>query len=218
MITIAKALLGSKLFWGAALSAGALVWGYNWAVDYGDQRATVKYGEQIILLNKTITGLKERVSALETLNDQREAAYKTSLLYLHNAHQETMDSLKRQLNVSEARRRKLEKDLEKEARRLVSPKADGACVVPAGFVSLHDQTIKTDQSASPEASAFPGGGQEDVDAPSGIPLSEVGRTVSLNYQECVDRGDRLRAWQSWYTSTKAAWDAANQVQEELPSN
>lgn len=212
MLTIAKALLGSKLFWGAALGVGALVWGYNWAVGYGDQRATVRYGEQILGLKKTITRLEGEKSALEVLNDQREAGYKTSLLYLQSAHQEAMAAIGEKLSASERRRKQLEKDIEKSAKQLVSPKADAACTVSAGFVRLLDSSAEADQTTPSQATPLSRGGQPDDDAPSGVALSEVGRVVSLNYQECAERGVIIKSWQEWYRRQSQAWEDANKIQ------
>lgn len=212
MLTIAKALLGSKLFWGAALGIGALAWSYNWAVGYGEQKANVRYGEQILQLKQTITRLEGEVDALETLNDQRAAGYKTSLLYLQSAHQEALAAIGEKLTASERRRKQLEKDIEKSAKQLVSPKADAACVVPAGFVRLHDGSAEADQTTPSQATPISRGGQADDDSPSGIALSQVGQVIAINYQECAERGVIIKSWQEWYRRQSQAWEDANKIQ------
>jgi hypothetical protein len=81
----------------------------------------------------------------------------------------------------------------------VSAESDARCVVPAGFVSLHD-------AAALGSPILPDSARGLVDDPSGVPLSAVADTVVANY----GAGNLLRAevlaWRSWYAQQKAAWD------------
>ncbi|MGD7330267.1 hypothetical protein, partial [Ralstonia pseudosolanacearum] len=61
----------------------------------------------------------------------------------------------------------------KEIPRYVPIQADASCVVPRGFVRLHD-------AAAADAVPDPGAGDADA-APSGVALSAVAGTVADNY-------------------------------------
>lgn len=72
----------------------------------------------------------------------------------------------------------------------VSPQADAACVVPRGFVRLHDAAA----SGVPPVSDPTG---QPNDAPSGVAISRVGSTVADNYGTCRVQAAQLEAVQSW---------------------
>ena len=72
--------------------------------------------------------------------------------------------------------------------------ADAACVIPAGFVRLHDAAA----SGVPVADAAGG-----ADAPaSGIALSTVAETVADNYTGCRETREQLIGLQAWAESIK----------------
>lgn len=64
----------------------------------------------------------------------------------------------------------------KEIPVYVTAKADAACVVPAGFVRIHD-------AAAANAPPDPGAGDPDAPA-AGVTLSAVADTVAGNYTTC----------------------------------
>lgn len=72
----------------------------------------------------------------------------------------------------------------------VTAKSDTACVVPRGFVELHDAAAAGRPLPVPAA---PG----DLDDPSGVPLSSVAGTTAENYGVCHETAGRLNALQSW---------------------
>lgn len=75
----------------------------------------------------------------------------------------------------------------KEVPRYVPVQADAACVVPRGFVRLHDAAA---------AGALPDSDTGDTDsAPSGIALSAVAGTVAANYADCHVDAARLSSLQ-----------------------
>lgn len=75
----------------------------------------------------------------------------------------------------------------KEVPIYVTANADAACVVPAGFVQLHD----TAASGSPAA-----GPAGDPDAPAAAtPLSAVAETVASNYAICHATAEQVVALQ-----------------------
>lgn len=77
----------------------------------------------------------------------------------------------------------------------VTPAADARCVVPVGFVRLHDAAAQNRPPARPA---------EPVDAPSGVALSAVADTVAANYGDCTVWRLRLIGWQDWYLGSRAA--------------
>lgn len=81
------------------------------------------------------------------------------------------------------------KTVTKEVIRYVSPQADAACTITAGFVWVHDLPLNPGLAGSP-----PG----NVDAPAGVTASEVARIDAENLAECVERGEVINAWQRWY--------------------
>jgi len=70
----------------------------------------------------------------------------------------------------------------------VPASADAACIVPAGFVRLHDAAAT---SAMPDAP-----GAADAQA-SGVALSTVASTVTDNYTTCHATAEQLTALQDW---------------------
>ncbi|QOK96348.1 hypothetical protein HF909_07815 [Ralstonia pseudosolanacearum] len=71
----------------------------------------------------------------------------------------------------------------KEIPRYVPIQADASCVVPRGFVRLHD-------GAAAGAVPDPGAGDADA-APSGVALSAVAATVADNYTDSHANSEQL---------------------------
>ena len=76
----------------------------------------------------------------------------------------------------------------------VSENADRACVVPVGFVQLHD--------AAASLSGFPVAAGGPSEAASGIPLSRVGRAIAANYGSAHELAAEVRAWREWYSKQR----------------
>ncbi|MCC4622391.1 hypothetical protein LL965_20885 [Xanthomonas cassavae CFBP 4642] len=71
----------------------------------------------------------------------------------------------------------------------VTQKADAACVIPAGFVRLHDAAATGNPAGPPTG---------DPDAPAaGITLSSIAGTVADNYASCHITAAQLSALQDW---------------------
>lgn len=83
----------------------------------------------------------------------------------------------------------------KEIPVYVSKAADAACVVPAGFVRVHD--------ASAANVPVSGGPLGTDDGPSGIALSTVAGTVADNYTICRANAEQLKALQKWVRESHA---------------
>jgi hypothetical protein len=93
--------------------------------------------------------------------------------------------------------RTVTKTLIEKVKVYVPASADAACVVPLGFVQLHDNAA----AGLPGAASGPGSFQ----TPSRIPLSVVANTVIENYGIAHDWRAEVMAWRGWYAEQKAAW-------------
>lgn len=83
----------------------------------------------------------------------------------------------------------------KEVPVYVPAEADAACVVPRGFVRLHDAAA---------AGRFPEPAGSADAAPAGIALSAVAGTVADNYSRCHANAEQLMALQEWVRAQQAA--------------
>lgn len=99
-----------------------------------------------------------------------------------------------------AERRDVFITLQREVPIYVTPTADAHCVIPHGFVRLHDAAA----AARPAPDSTAAGGSHD--APSGVALSAVAATVAENYAACHDAIAEVRRWREWYAVLRAEWD------------
>jgi hypothetical protein len=83
----------------------------------------------------------------------------------------------------------------------VTPAADDRCVIPVGFVRLHD--------AAASETRLPATAGGPLDAPAGIDLSAVASVVATNYGTAYGWRAEALTWRRWYAEQKAAWDAAS---------
>lgn len=83
----------------------------------------------------------------------------------------------------------------KEVPTYVTPEADARCVVPRGFVRLHDAAA---------ANQIPGAAGTSDAAASGIALSTAAGTIANNYERCAENSEQLRGLQSWIVEMKKA--------------
>ena len=82
----------------------------------------------------------------------------------------------------------------KEIPVYVTPAADAGCVIPVGFVRVHDAAA---QGAVPVPSGNP-----DAPAP-GVALSTVAETVTGNYGTAHEIAEQLKALQDWIRAQQA---------------
>jgi hypothetical protein len=87
----------------------------------------------------------------------------------------------------------------------VTPKAVAACVVPRGFVELHNNAARPGDTAAAVVSGAP---PELVDAPSGVGLDTVASTIITNYGRCNSNAAQLAALEKWATEAIAAYNAS----------
>ncbi|BAQ79172.1 hypothetical protein [Pseudomonas sp. St29] len=88
----------------------------------------------------------------------------------------------------------------KEVPIYVSKAADNACVVPGGFVRVHD-------AGATNLPVAPGPGVAD-DAASGLALSTVAASVVDNYSQCHANAEQLRALQQWVRESQSLLQGA----------
>lgn len=91
------------------------------------------------------------------------------------------------------------KTIIKEVPIYVTPEDDANCVVPDGFVRLHDAAVQGRSVASTP-------GATDA-APSDTQLSEVAITVVENYGVCRETAEQLTALQRWIRETHVQEEA-----------
>ena len=87
----------------------------------------------------------------------------------------------------------------KEVPVYVTKIADSRCIVPVGFVRLHD-------SAASGVLVVPGPAADADDAASGVALSAVAGTVAGNYGSCHADQERLKALQGWVAEQGALFN------------
>ena len=80
----------------------------------------------------------------------------------------------------------------------VTAQADAHCVVPLGFVRLHDAAA----TGGPAPSYASG---ESPDQASGTDLSGVAATVTDNYGYTRELETQVNGWIDWYERVKADW-------------
>lgn len=85
------------------------------------------------------------------------------------------------------------KDIIREIPVYITKAADAACVIPVGFVRVHDAAA----SGIPLAEPAPG----DNDAASQVNLSTVGETVTRNYTGCRANEIKVEALQGFITKS-----------------
>lgn len=87
------------------------------------------------------------------------------------------------------------KTIVKEVPVYVTPEADAACVVPRGFVRVHDGAARNE---------VPGPAEGTDDAASGVALSAVAEVTAENYGTYHEVAEQLKALQKWVAEQQAA--------------
>lgn len=90
------------------------------------------------------------------------------------------------------------KTIIKEVPKYVTKKADSQCVLTSGFEWVYNESLE----AAPVADSAP----RDVDAPTGLKISEVASTSASNNAECTARGKIIDLWQEWYLKNQKAYE------------
>lgn len=105
------------------------------------------------------------------------------------------------LSAQRAQIQQLTQALSSKVHTYVPPAADRQCVVNLGFVRAYDAAAL----GSPTGLSSASGGH--LEAPSGIPLSDVLAADIANLGIGYDYRAEVIAWREWYASQKVAWEA-----------
>lgn len=136
----------------------------------------------------------------------REAEHAEALARAEKLVKETSEAsdritakAKSDLALSLAKIEDLSNQLHKETPRYVSPKADRACVVPAGYVLLRN-AAGTGSAPVPESAG------RSLDADSGLALSAIAQNDIENGRSFQSAVEEIKAWRSWYGRQAELWE------------
>ena len=157
-------------------------------------------------------GAKPYIAEIAVFKAGVEEAKKESAraaLQMQKSQEVVIEELKTKLAASEAKK---QKTLTIKVKEYVTEKADAKCVVTDGFVELFNKSLSTEVPITPVSTSGPG----NVDEASGIKISEVASTIRDNDAECVQRGEVIDAWQTWYGKMQEVWEKYREAVPELP--
>lgn len=113
-------------------------------------------------------------------------------------NEETATDIGRQVEEAKTEVQIVTRTLIKEIPIHVTAQADAHCVVPLGFVRLHDAAATGDPAPSYATGESP-------DQASGTDLSTVAGTVIDNYGYTRELEAQVNGWIDWYERVKADW-------------
>lgn len=202
-----------SLAWFFSTTIGKIVLVLALGIAYGQYQHHVGVAETnaswVKKWNAHIANDQHDAKLRKEANDRAVAANKA----LANTQVAIITDLQKKLAAETARKDKVHTII-KEVTKYVTPKADAAAVIPAGFVWMHNLAASyAPTDTSPFSDRPPG----DVDAPSGVALSTVAAVVDYNYAECNSRGALLDLWQAWYAKEHTAWDQYRATADPPPT-
>ncbi len=128
---------------------------------------------------------------------QAELAAVDAALKLERTQAATSDGIAAEAAEAQVQIRTVTRTLIKEVPVYVTPDDDRRCVVPVGFVRIHD-------AAAAGRTAIPDPAGRPDDAPSGLALSAVAGTVVENYAgTCAANARQLSDLQAWVRAQAA---------------
>jgi len=173
MPPILLSLLGSKYFWGALVVA--LVLGKVWFWHHG------------VVVRAVDAEHQRMVKQIDAANERQREAVADWVLEMHRRVDAARETARQELAAQQA-------DTEARIRKVrdyVTAQADRNCIVTRGFV--------LEREAAAAGTALPPAAGADVDAPSGVALSDVSANDVYNagqFRQCVKRlKDFKDAWQ-----------------------
>jgi len=147
-----------------------------------------------------LKGRSDGIRSLKTQIDAERTRALEAALEFNAKEADLRDALSEAQNKKITRLRVVTKEIIKEVPVHVTPVADAKCVVPTGFVLIHNAAV--DGLSPPPAPA-----DGTSDAPSGVALSEVAETVADNYGTCHELRQQVIGWQGWYAREKVLWES-----------
>jgi hypothetical protein len=180
-----------------------------------DKKVTDADDKQIADLKAQVTTLQGQLATAKSTIQTQQLAIQTWTNKANKAEQDfqtlqntTLKNLQNQLADSNKRltaAQQLAASLQ-ENNPYVTQTAALQCVIPVGFVQLFNGAVEDPTSTGIFTGSVPSSTLLGYGAPSGINLSQLSSVVVLDLSAAVQRGDQVRAWQTWYTQTKANWD------------
>lgn len=203
-------VLRSQYFWYVLAVAAVGYAAYDWAYSRGFDSRDAEVTE----LRSQVKDLRAIIEAERRTKASQQEAYALALAKQEDENKAALAQATKTLDAAYKANRQLTEKINARVPQFISPRADAACVLPRGFVRLHDQAADGTLAQGPaQAVAVPAGGPTNDDAASGVALSAASAVIAENYGECRLRGEVIGAWQSWYASTFNAWKEAVKKQE-----
>lgn len=160
--------------------------------------ALIALGVLLVLLTVNRAGYASGVRSERAKEAKIEAAARARIDKLAAAQAASADQFRAQLAAAQAAQAVRTETLIRKVPVYVTRKADAACVVPAGFVSLWNGGAGG-PGAAPETPRGP------VEAASGVALSDVARADLANYGVAYGWRDEALTWRGWYADLIAHW-------------
>jgi len=200
-----KPVLFNRNFWFILALLGSVWFAYSWAYD----RGASSRDPEVVALKVKLSAAEKTIEAAAITAHNQKVAYDSAITVLKAESAVTAAELKTKLDQSLARERKWKENRYATIPKYITPKADAGCVIPAGFVRLHNLSAAgLDPSVASEASRVPGSGPETPDSPTTAKLSTVGAVIADNYSECQSRLEVIEGWQMWYSRSFESWRKA----------
>lgn len=127
----------------------------------------------------------------------------TRTVYVERAQADVTQRVGEQTATRQAETRVVTRTIVQRVPEYVTVEADRKCVLPDGFVSLHDAAAAGDATTLPESA----GGAHD--APSEIACSEALRIVVENYGDYHALAAQVTGWQTWARDQQALAGSPN---------
>lgn len=119
------------------------------------------------------------------------------VVYRERAAADVTERIGTQAAARQAEIRYVTRTLVEKVNVYVTPEADRNCILPVGFVRLHDA------AAAGEGGALPEPAGESYDAPSGVACSAAAETIVGNYGDYTAVAGQLTDLQSWVREQQA---------------
>lgn len=125
-----------------------------------------------------------------------------------------VDDLEWRLKNAETKKTTKQKELSREIPKYIPTASLRNYDLPLGFIRLYDISLEGQNPEGATNGFLSGSLPIDVEAASGVKLSDAADPIIQNNLECVYRGEVIKAWQEWYPRMKAAYDKAVKTQAD----
>ena len=214
------ALLLNRFLWKLVAAVVALVaaYGAGYSRGYDKGFAAAEKKAQAIIQQITLErdSWKHDYEALQAEVKAKAKAWAAAMAEQKAAGEEIISNLTIKLERYRREAVKLRGELS-DTRKFVSVVADANCVVPVGFVWMHNAAASGSSASIPAATAP--STAVNADAPSGVTLSQVAETAAYNYALSLEWRSQLIAWQDWYGQWQAwyaEWTARQKALDKPP--